>query len=147
MATRQQALFQLERLVHAYPERELSAETASLYLSALSDIPRRWLARAVRQWIETQRWFPKVAELRRLALDLAGVIEFDGEESGDALLNEYYRLCQRAWQEGAPDEAAWLALAEAFAQGDRPHMAARARERLNMFRSDSGDLASREAEA
>jgi len=141
MATRDELLGLLERLVLAYPERELTLATAGVYLEELSDIPIRWLRRAARRWISTQPWFPKVSDLRQTARHLAGVTDFASlEEHEDLLMTRYHRLCQRFWKELQVDEQDWLDLAADFEAAEHPHMAERPLPRVKAFQKELAEL-------
>ena len=55
-------------------QRDLSPETVAVYAAALADIDPGLLAESVRQAIATLKFFPTVAELRRTAARVAGLL-------------------------------------------------------------------------
>ena len=116
MASPDEILLVLEEMAGAYPEKALTRETLELYLQSLGDIPGGVLHAAARQHIRNSAWFPKIAELRQIALRLAGVVRFE-EMSEHALNQELRRLyalerdLMAAFAEGEDlDQAAWRKL-------------------------------------
>lgn len=55
-------------------QRDLAPETVSVYSAALADIEPDLLAESVRQSIATCKFFPAIAELRRTAARIAGIL-------------------------------------------------------------------------
>lgn len=63
----------VETLVAAY-QKDLTPETIGVYAAALADVDGDLLAEAVRQSIATSKFFPAIAELRRNAARIAGLL-------------------------------------------------------------------------
>lgn len=55
-------------------QKELSPDTVAVYATALADIDPDLLAESVRQAIATHKFFPAVAEIRRTAARIAGLL-------------------------------------------------------------------------
>ncbi len=55
-------------------QRELTPETVAVYVAALGDIEPALLAESVRQSIASSKFFPTIAELRRTAARIAGIL-------------------------------------------------------------------------
>jgi len=55
-------------------QKELTPETITIYESAFSDIEPALLAESVREAIATSKFFPAVAEIRRAAARLSGIL-------------------------------------------------------------------------
>ncbi len=58
-------------LISAYPATKLTPQAVSVYERILSEVPIEALEAATLQHIATSRFFPTVAELREMALELA----------------------------------------------------------------------------
>ena len=54
-------------LAAAYPQRQYAKETISVYYDTLCDLDTAALMLACKKWVAGEKWFPKPAELRRLA--------------------------------------------------------------------------------
>jgi hypothetical protein len=122
----------LETLAAAYPEKAHDKRTLALYLEHLADIPAHWLEAAARRHIDTSNWFPRIAELRRAAAQLAGTGFFESlpERPVDFLAVQSQALEDAFYAGGELDEAAWRRLAAQFERCDRPHRAAHTLEKL-----------------
>ena len=66
----------LERLIHAYPDKQVGKTMLKIYVDELIDIPIHLLARAASQHIRTSPFFPRISDLRQAAQQLAGTIDF-----------------------------------------------------------------------
>lgn len=87
----------LADLVDAFPRDAISAQTVRVYARELADVPVDRLAQAVSDLIRTSRYFPRVAEIRERAAELA--LDLPGE--ADALEQVQARA---AWARLAEDE-------------------------------------------
>jgi hypothetical protein len=127
----------LERLTHAFPGKTQSRATLELYAELLVDIPGYVLAKAVEQHIGSSNWFPKVAELRRAAVDVAGTTDFREllQTLVDDLRGEAVRLEDRFFRQGILDEGEWETLAEQFEDMGREHGAERIRQKLKAYQA------------
>jgi len=112
VASPEQVLAVIQILSDAYPERQLPKGAINIYINAFYDVPADYLERAAFACIQSSPWFPKVFDLRRQALKIARVQNFDVEptDSGISLRIRRYKL-QRDFANGEPlDESAWLKL-------------------------------------
>ena len=66
----------LERLIHAYPDKQIGKTMLKIYVDELIDIPIHLLARAASLHIRTSPFFPRISDLRQAAQQLAGTIDF-----------------------------------------------------------------------
>jgi hypothetical protein len=70
MAT-QETIFRILTLLTAeYPEKEVTPETPGLYEALLIDVPDEVLEAAVLDHISKSKWYPKISELRDIAIDM-----------------------------------------------------------------------------
>ncbi len=128
----------IKRLLRAYPEKKPDAALVSLYLESLSDIPPWLVRRAAEQHIRRSVWFPKVAELRSLALELAGLAADAGPlplaglppHPCSWLTARAVELEEAFHSRGRLEPAEWESLAAQLGRADRPHRAARTLEKL-----------------
>lgn len=67
------ALVAIGTLAAAF-QKDLSPETVAILAAGLGDVPQDLLAESVRQAIATSRFFPTVAEVRRTAARIAGLL-------------------------------------------------------------------------
>lgn len=65
---------QVALLKAAFPRTELSRETLAIYATKLADIDGQLLAAAVNRLIEDVKFFPTIAEIRKMAARLAGLL-------------------------------------------------------------------------
>lgn len=137
MADPQQVLAVLETLSHAYRERRLEKDTVELYMRLLSDIPIYYLQRAAEEHINTCSFFPRIAELRRLAAKIAGVSEPGNlpEYPIDYLAIEASQLEWDFYHEGILDLETWERLIMRFVRTGRYFRAERTRERLEYIKA------------
>lgn len=138
MADLEQALEILERLALAYPERRLERSTLRVYCEHLAEIPPDLLRRAADQHINTSNFFPRIAELRLIAQQIAGVTDFrcvapSLDEQLDALFATRQKLEQAFYFEDELDPAAWQALSRAYAHLGRTFAAEGVLQRLADF--------------
>lgn len=64
--------YALRKLARAFPDsKQASAETQTLYIENLMDVPPALLDRAVAELIRTEEFFPKLATIRRACAELA----------------------------------------------------------------------------
>jgi hypothetical protein len=66
----QQITVQIRRLVAAFPQPPVSAETIAVYVDALGDMDPETLRTAVDVVIRSDEWFPKIKRLRTACEDL-----------------------------------------------------------------------------
>lgn len=67
----QQITVQIRRLVAAFPQPPVSAETVAVYVDALSDMNPEALRQAVDLVIRSDDWFPKIKRLRTACEEFA----------------------------------------------------------------------------
>lgn len=60
-------------LVASYPTKEISRETIRMYINRLSDLPTNILKAAINHSIDTNKFFPTIAEIRGTAMSLSGL--------------------------------------------------------------------------
>lgn len=116
MADPDEILSAIKSLAAAYPDKPLSKETIQVYVGSLQEIPVEALQRAVQECIRTSPWFPRVSDLHRLSLQVAGKHRFDEspEHSYRSLYAEQVEL-YASMARGEPlDEGAWRALIDKF---------------------------------
>ena len=136
MGTPSDILDNLERLAYAYPGQKLERQTLEVYLEKLADIPGYLLERAVDEHVKSSKWFPRVAELRDTAADLAQTRDFSllSGEPVDGLRAEALNLEEGFYRDLNLDEAAWRKLAGAFELAGREHAAGHIRHKLHIFK-------------
>lgn len=61
---------QIRRLVAAFPGKDISPETVTIYADRLSDIPAEHLPIVIERIIDTRTFFPAVAEIKEAYVDL-----------------------------------------------------------------------------
>lgn len=117
MATRNQVLEVLTTLSKAFPEKKLEKDTLELYADLLSDIPHNLLVRAADAYIRNSNWFPRIAQLRKVAAELAGTSVFTSLTRGTVPdLNQAAVALERDFYlEGYMDEGKWEQLAVEYA--------------------------------
>lgn len=135
----------LARLYLAYPDKVHDPATVTLYLDSLADIPAWLLERAIQRHIETSEWFPKIADLRRIAARLANTTHFETllpphplertALEANRLIAAAQDLEDAFFYEGRLDPAEWQALSAQFDRLDRPHRAAYTFEKLRRLQS------------
>ena len=152
MAKPEQTLSVLEGLARAYPDKRLEPGSLRLYVEHLADVPAGILEQAARRWIDSSQWFPKISELRQLALRIANTSDFrtipprpavpppsSASRYNEAVAHDLairHILLQRAFHDdGRLETTEWNALIAAFDQADCPSQAAEARRRLKSFLS------------
>jgi len=125
----------LEMLALAYPDKQLSRQSVQVYLENLADIPARILDAAVRAHIQSNPYFPRIAELRQAARKLTGGRPFDAleEDPYEMLTRQAVELEEAFYQRGELDVQAWERLAQQFDYWRRPQRAERTRERLRVY--------------
>jgi hypothetical protein len=116
MASRDQVLDVLTLLSQAYPEKSKSRETLELYVQNLLDIPHRLLEKAAQQHIRVSNWFPRIAELRGTAVELAGttVFPYSQSEKGDSLAARALALERIFYETGQVEKEPWQMLVRQF---------------------------------
>jgi hypothetical protein len=87
-----------------------------LYVELLADIPGYVLGKAVEAHISSSIWFPKVAELRQAAAEVAVTTDFSGlpQTLADNLRGEAVLLDNLFFRQGILEPAEWGKLAAAF---------------------------------
>lgn len=135
MAQRNQILNLIKTLANAYPEKKLERPTYQLYAEALAEVPPYLLEQAVEEHIRNSAWFPRIAELRQRALQIAGVRSFEAAPMRpvDNLRRREVELTRRDVEEGGFDTEAWEALAEEFERCGRFYAAQAVRRRIEFF--------------
>lgn len=68
------AIIEVGRLMLAFRQEKISDETVALYAEKLADVPADVLKAACDRVIETQIFFPAVAEIRKVAARLSGLL-------------------------------------------------------------------------
>jgi hypothetical protein len=87
----------LETLAETYRETEKMSDTRlEVYALALADVPIDLLKLAVAEWIRKEKFFPRVSELRRLALQIQerGESESEFETPVSSLRKAYWEAMQ-----------------------------------------------------
>ena len=137
MADRDQVLDVLTLLSQAYPEKSRSRDTLELYIQNLADIPFRLLEKAIRQHIRVSNWFPRIAELRGAAVNMAGTSVFAhfDHKSEDSLAARAAELERTYYDRGEVDQEAWQNLISQFEQAGRTHRAEYTRGRMERMLS------------
>jgi hypothetical protein len=125
MATDKQVIHSLKRLV-VYYGREPTDEQAEIYVDLLGDLEAWRLRNAVRDWMRKSPFFPKVSELRELALAFP-------EPRPDYLAAEASYLADKFYFTGELDQEEWDALIKRFERAERPHRAANLRKRFGIY--------------
>ena len=74
--TDSEILLVLDRLIQAYPEKQIGKTLLKIYLDELMDVPIHLLTRAASQHIRTSPFFPRISDLRQAAQLLAGTVYF-----------------------------------------------------------------------
>jgi hypothetical protein len=82
----------LKQLFSAYPNTQVSAQTALVYVRLLQDIPDDELQTIVDQAIATQKFLPTVAELRDMRHGLQNFGQLSYVEAWDTVLMEIRRI-------------------------------------------------------
>ena len=115
----------LERLIHTYPDKQLTKPTLKLYLEQLSAIPAELLDQAVSHHIQTSPWFPHISDLRQAAQQLADSANFASLQSAgkDFLALEAFQLENDYFHQGEFDLSTWNKLADQFDRVGRSYMA------------------------
>ncbi|MFN2160027.1 MAG: hypothetical protein ACK2U3_05505 [Anaerolineales bacterium] len=137
MASRDQVLDVLTLLSQAYPEKSRSRETLELYVQNLLDIPHRLLEKAALQHIRVSNWFPRIAELRGTAVELAGttVFPYSQSEKGNSLAARALALERIFYETGQVEKEPWQMLVRQFELVGRTYRAEYTRQRLERFLS------------
>lgn len=90
--SRKEALQVLATLRAAYPDAKIERETVELYVRLVADCDPAALRRAAAKHIATERWFPRVADLRAgVAADSVGNLP-DPELAWERVLREVRRV-------------------------------------------------------
>jgi hypothetical protein len=122
----------LDRLNHAYPDKRRDKRTMKVYLDELSDIPAELLHQAASQHIRTSPYFPRIADLRLIAHQLAGTANFASLASPavDYLDLQAFQLHTAYFQHGVLDPQAWQRLLRQFENVGRSCRAEELRRQL-----------------
>ena len=92
----------LKKLGYAYPQQNIPAETWKLYGDVFAESDPALLARAVKNWIGREQWFPKIPDLRT---ELEAVVYEDGFDP-----RPWY--IKQGWTKDKLDELLWEVEAE-----------------------------------
>ena len=112
---------QIEKLSAVY-DKPLTVKQVEVWLTQISDIPPLVLPIAVDEWIATEKWMPRISEIRSLA---AKHQEESMASPPDALRVEAVLLEDEFYTTGNLDPKAWAALGTKFIDYGREHGAAR----------------------
>ena len=64
----------IDMLAGAYAFKDCDDKFVHAWTVAFQDVPRMWLARHAMKWIETEKWMPKISELRyRIDQEMRGL--------------------------------------------------------------------------
>lgn len=118
-------------LLLAFPDKKLSTDALVLYADELADIPILLLEKAVRQYIRTAMFFPRIAELRRLARQITEsmAISASAPAGCDYLSLEAHLLEKDYFTLGIFKLEQWERLVDQLEQADRPVQAAELRRK------------------
>jgi hypothetical protein len=140
MATKPEVLKVVQLLVDAFGvDTDRAKQYSNAYPDLLKDIPAPTLIKAAQEWITSQKWFPKVAELRTIArrieqMGCSAIEEHNRQQSIQdyQFLNmKRQELENRYYQNGELDEDEWFGLIEQYESANRFDGAASIRERLS----------------
>src|SRR5579859_6961827 len=86
MASEEEIVSVIGRLVAAYPSANVTDATVAVYVEELMDIDAELLAGAAKKCRATSKWFPTIAELRESAVSIAAPLVRSGADAwGDVL--------------------------------------------------------------
>jgi len=125
MVTDKQVIHSLKRLT-VYYGREPTDEQAEIYVDLLGDLDAWRLRNAVQDWMRKSPFFPKVSELRELALAFP-------EPQPDYLAAAASELADKFYFTGELNREEWDALIERFERAERPYRAANLRKRFGIY--------------
>ncbi len=135
MASRNDILETLNILVSAYPDKKLPEATLQLYLSSLVDLPADQLRLAAHEHIQVSPWFPRIADLRRIAARETGSADTEQASHDPRTLYAAERDLMAAFARGEDlDEDAWISLIKAYELIGFEECAQRSRQRLAHYR-------------
>ncbi len=137
MASHKELASVLKVLVSAYPDKMLPEETYQLYVIELGDLPADLLRLAVHEHIQKSPWFPRIADLRRIAARENGSAGDEQPLDPRALYAaERDLLAAFATSEAGEDldEDAWVSLINAYELIGFDECAQRSRQRLVHYR-------------
>lgn len=112
-------------------DKPMDARQIKAYADQLADVPADALRYAADQWTRTQKWFPKIAELRALAGKHQRV-----PTGGDAIIERLNHLYDLAL-DGTFEAEAWMKLIVQLRISDRESQADAWRKRYDMLRGDA----------
>lgn len=116
----------IQFLAAAY-DVELTPERIMAYIAGLNDQPYLALLRVAQRWVQTEKWFPKVSELRHL-LAQSNHSNENGDPIIERLLIEYDRALA-----GSFDPERWMQLILRLRVSDREAAADAWRQRYDNF--------------
>ena len=90
MATKNEIIDVLRILYTAY-DKQPDKDIASVYINTLDDLPAFALEQAAYKHIKTSKWFPKVGELRELALRVPNEAEIKARDNYRMTLDPTYQ--------------------------------------------------------
>jgi hypothetical protein len=64
MATKSDVIDVLEFLAAAYNFKDIDEKLVRTWSATFQNVPRLWLARHAMKWVESEKWMPKISELR-----------------------------------------------------------------------------------
>jgi hypothetical protein len=133
VATQNETAEILKSLTSYYAGQNIERDALQIYLDNLTDVPAWLLAQAARRHIQASTWFPKVAELRQLAAQIAGTHDFTLLEDlpPDLLYRESRRLEDAFYCQGHFDRQEWDRLAIRYDQAGRTDAAEACRQKLD----------------
>ncbi len=121
----------LRRLSSAFPDRPLDEQTLQVYLEELGDIPLPILEQAASRLIQTSAWFPRIAELRQVSMQLAGTLDIRSifPPGVDDLGQQAMQLDNAFFHDGEFDTQKWEQLALKMVRLGRDYRAEELRRR------------------
>lgn len=111
-------------------DKELTPGALRGYVNLLSDLPEETLRKASNEWTRKQKWFPKVSELRQLALQFTQTLK-----AGDAIIERLNSLYDQAL-DGHFEAEVWMKLIINLRVSDREAMADAWRRRYDYLCGD-----------
>ena len=134
MATKDEVLDIIATLNIAYG-KEIDRQRTELYIRMLADVPAHVLEAAGERAIQTNKWYPTVAELRDHVESVAGTDVPENVPPVDSLAATMLELEQQFYNTGELEVELWNSIADQYTRLGREHRAQFAQEKLRRLQT------------
>ena len=134
MATKDEVLDVIATLNIAYG-KEIDRQRTELYITMLADVPAHVLEAAMQRAIQTNKWYPTVAELRGHVEYVAATDDMASLTPVDTLAATMLDLEQQFYNSGQLEVELWTNIADQYTRLGREHRAQFCHEKLRRLQA------------